>query len=70
MTFLFRKLDVYKLSIQLAYDLEHVCSSIKRLGHFPMVDQMRRAVLSIPINVAEGNGRSTKADKRRFFIIA
>jgi four helix bundle protein len=35
-----------------------------------MADQMRRAVLSIPINIADGNGRSTHADKRRFFIIA
>ena len=70
MAFLFRKLEAYKFSIQLAHDLECIITSIKKLGHFPLAYQMRRAVLSIPINIAEGNGRSTSADKRRFFIIA
>jgi four helix bundle protein len=70
MAFLFRKLEVYNLSMKLVHDLERICSKIRKLGHYPMADQIRRAALSIPINIAEGNGRSTKADKRRFFIIA
>jgi four helix bundle protein len=67
--FLFRKLDAYQSSIQLAYDLEQIHAKIREAGHFPMADQMRRAALSISINIAEGNGRLSKADKRRFFII-
>ena len=31
---------------------------------------MNRAALSIPTNIAEGNGRLTKADRKNFFIIA
>jgi len=33
-------------------------------------DQLNRASLSISTNLAEGNGRFTKADRRNFFTIA
>jgi four helix bundle protein len=35
-----------------------------------VVDQLNRAALSIATNLAEGNGRYTKPDRKNFFVIA
>jgi len=70
MDFMFRRLKVYLRAIRLAEQLDADCKLVRAKGNYPMTDQMRRAAMSIPINIAEGNARSTSADKRRFFIIA
>ena len=63
------KLDVYRLSI--GY-VAWVHKKVKELGgnHRPARDQWLRASQSIPLNIAEGNGKSAQADRRRYFEIA
>ena len=69
MAFAFEKLLVYQKAVTFADD---VCTLTKEFprGYFFLADQLNRAALSIAANLAEGNGRFTKADRRNFFGIA
>ena len=69
MTLGHEKLDVYRLSI--GY-VAWVYKKANDLGgvHRHARDQWLRASQSIPLNIAEGNGKSTVADRRRYFEIA
>ena len=69
MTFQFEKLLVYQKALDFA---DEVCTSTEQFsrGYGFLVDQLNRAALSISANIAEGNGRFTKADRKNFFIIA
>lgn len=69
MTFQFEKLLVYQKSVDFA---DQVCSATEQFsrGYGFLVDQLNRAALSTSANIAEGNGRFTKADRKNFFIIA
>jgi four helix bundle protein len=35
-----------------------------------LADQVRRASIAIPLNIAEGSGKSTGPDQRRFYAVA
>ena len=39
-------------------------------GHSTLVDQLKRAALLMPLNIAEAAGRTTTHDSGRFFVIA
>ena len=69
MVFAFEKLQVYQKTITFA---DAVCTITRELprGYFFLGDQLSRASLSIAANIAEGNGRFTKADRRNFFGIS
>ena len=69
MPFIFEKLQVYQKAIAFADDVCTLTRSFPR-GYFFLADQLNRAALSIAANIAEGNGRFTKPDRRNFFGIA
>lgn len=69
MAFAFEKLQVDQKAVTFA---DAVCTLTKGFprGHFFLADQLNRAALSIAANIAEGNGRSTKPDRKDSFGIA
>ena len=70
MEFLFEKLEVYKLALDFVDSVDELIESIR--GRFPAsrIDQLTRASMSIPLNIAEGNGRRRFAERGHFFSIA
>ncbi len=69
MPFMFEKLHVYQKGVDLADRITTLTEGFPR-GYYFLVDQLNRAALSVATNLAEGNGRFTKADRRNFFTIA
>ena len=68
-TFDHERLDVYRLAIAyVAFSYRHARSLDGANRHAR--DQWLRAAQSIPLNVAEGNGKQSLKDKNRFFEIA
>jgi four helix bundle protein len=69
MAFMFENLDVYQKAIDFADEITNLTATFPR-GFYFLTDQLNRAALSIATNLAEGNGRFTKADRKNFFTIA
>ncbi len=70
MAFPFENLDVYKKSLSFVESVESLIVDLKGKISYSLQDQLSRAALSIPLNIAEGNGRWHKGEKRQFFWIA
>lgn len=66
---MFENLDVYQKAVDFTDQIISLTESFPR-GYYFLTDQLNRASLSIATNIAEGNGRFTKADRKHFFIIA
>lgn len=68
MSFEFRDIPVYKLGKEFYRDIRSLLISQKvdRI----ISDQLKRAALSITLNIAEGYGRYHDRDKRNFYVNA
>jgi four helix bundle protein len=63
------RLDVYRLSIEYVAFSYRIAKTLGGMNR-PARDQWLRAAQSIPLNIAEGNGKQSLKDKNRFFEIA
>jgi four helix bundle protein len=68
MAFGHEKLDVYRAAIEYVGWAYRFCEALA--GHRNAKDQLLRASQAIPLNIAEGNGKGTDGDRRRYFEIA
>ncbi|MBS1722883.1 MAG: four helix bundle protein [Armatimonadetes bacterium] len=66
----FRELEVWQQGRQLVRTVYTVSASIPDAERFGLVSQLRRAVVSVPCNVAEGWGRNAEGSFAHFLRIA
>jgi four helix bundle protein len=66
----FRELLVWQKSHFVALGVYRVTARFPKTEQYGLAVQMQRAAVSVPVNIAEGFGRSSKLEKRRFLNIA
>jgi four helix bundle protein len=65
-----KKLDVWKKSIDLTYEIYELTKTFPKIENFGLTNQMRRAAISIPANISEGAARQTKKEFIQFLHMA
>ena len=65
-----KKLDAWKLSMDLVVDIYQATDRFPSQEKYSLIDQIRRAAISIPSNIAEGAARQTKKEFTNYLHIA
>jgi four helix bundle protein len=63
------RLDVYRLALDFSVFSHRLIEALPR-GHRHLCDQLTRASTSIVLNIAEGAGKHSRGDKRRYYLCA
>ena len=66
----YRQLFVWEASVQVAVRMIALADRLAARRRYAIADQLVRAACSVPNNIAEGQGRSTTKDRRRFLVQA
>ena len=66
----FRELIVWKRAMELVVETYQLVKHLPKEENYALSDQIRRAAVAIPSNIAEGNGRGTPTDYARFLAMA
>lgn len=66
----FRKLKVYQRAIEFTVEIYKLSKTFPKEEMYGLTSQIRRAVTSISLNIAEGSGSSSEKEFRRFLEIA
>ena len=66
----FRDLIVWQKAMDLTIEIYKIVKYLPKEETYALSDQMRRAAISIPSNIAEGQGRITSKEFTRFLSMA
>lgn len=66
----FRDLVAWQRAMDLVEEVYRVTACFPRSEQFALTNQLRRAVVSVPSNIAEGQGRGEGPDFLRFLRVA
>ena len=64
------KLDVFITGKQLVLSCYKLSKLLPQAERFNMTQQLRRAALSVQLNIAEGSSRKSDIERRRFYEIS
>ena len=70
MEYNFEKLEVYQLGMDLVKEIYDLIKKYPKDEKFALTNQIKKAVISIPLNIAEGSIMKTKKEFRRYIRIA
>lgn len=65
-----KNLDVWNKSIKLVKEIYAITEQFPSTEIYGLTNQLRRAAVSIPSNIAEGSSRSSSVERKRFFEIS
>lgn len=66
----FRQLNIWKESMKAAKDIFDLTQTFPKPELYGLTSQLNRAAVSVPSNIAEGVGRNTDKEFKRFLNIA
>jgi four helix bundle protein len=66
----FKELKVWQISRQLVKEIYELTAKFPTEEKYGLVSQIRRCVVSVPSNIAEGSGRNTDKDFAHFLNIS
>ena len=66
----FQKLIVWQEAKKLVVDVYRLLDNFPKFEKYALCDQIRRAVVSVPSNIAEGSGRRSLREKIHFLEIS
>lgn len=66
----YKNLDVYKEAKNLVKMVYGLIEKFPKVETYALCDQLRRSVISVPSNIAEGSGRTSAKDQAHFFEMA
>src|SRR5258708_9615535 len=65
-----KKLEIYPASRIIVLECYKLTGHLPYEEKFGMITQIRRAALSVHLNIAEGSSRKSEAERKRFFEIS